>query len=112
MTKYQTLLKKAKKGFASLDVADQYKASALEWMEIWLTEEAFEDYVPQIQYLIESGKWEFLLDSFYQIIPFGTGGRRGLVGIGPNRINKWTIQASAHLQIEYPQIAAGDAYAA
>ena len=101
MTQHQTLLKKAKVGFQSLDVADKHKTSALEWLEIWLTEEAFEDYVPQIQYLIESGKWEFLLDSFYQIIPFGTGGRRGLVGIGPNRINKWTIQASAQGHSQY-----------
>jgi len=101
MPKRETLLKKAKAGFASLDVADKYKTSALEWLETWLTEEAFEDYVPQIQYLIESGKWEFLLDSFYQIIPFGTGGRRGLVGIGPNRINKWTIQASAQGHSQY-----------
>ncbi len=101
MTEHQTLLKKTKTGFESLDVADKYKTSALEWLEIWLTEEAFEDYVPQIQYLIKSGKWEFLLDSFYQIIPFGTGGRRGLVGIGPNRINKWTIQASAQGHSQY-----------
>jgi phosphoglucomutase len=97
----ETLLKKAKAGFKSLDVAEKYKTSALEWLEIWLTEEAFEDYVPQIQYLIESGNWEFLLDSFYQVIPFGTGGRRGLVGIGPNRINKWTIQASAQGHSQY-----------
>lgn len=101
MPNRETLLKKAKVGFESLDVADKHKTAALGWLEIWLTEEAFEDYVPQIQYLIESGKWEFLLDSFYQIIPFGTGGRRGLVGIGPNRINKWTIQASAQGHSQY-----------
>jgi len=101
MTQHQTLLKKAKAGFESLDVADKYKTSALEWLETWLTDHTFEDYVPQIQYLIESGKWEFLLDSFYQVIPFGTGGRRGLVGIGPNRINKWTIQASAQGHSQY-----------
>ena len=112
MTKIETLLKKARTGFESLDVAQKYKTSALEWLKIWLTEKAFKDYLPQIRYLIESGKWEFLLDSFYQVIPFGTGGRRGLVGIGPNRINKWTIQASAqghsqYLLKEYGDEAAG-----
>ncbi|MBI3758491.1 MAG: phospho-sugar mutase, partial [Deltaproteobacteria bacterium] len=35
-----------------------------------------------------------LLDRFYQIMPFGTGGRRGPVGIGPNRMNLWTLGAS------------------
>ena len=41
------------------------------------------------------------MDSFYQVIPFGTGGRRGLVGVGPNRINTWTIQASAQGHSQY-----------
>jgi phosphoglucomutase/phosphomannomutase len=101
MTKRESILKKVKSGFESLDVAEKYKTSALEWLETWLTDKAFKDYVPQIHYLIEAGKWEFLLDSFYQVIPFGTGGRRGLVGIGPNRINKWTIQASAQGHSQY-----------
>jgi phosphoglucomutase len=35
------------------------------------------------------------------VIPFGTGGRRGTVGIGPNRINPWTIQASAQGHCQY-----------
>ena len=86
---------KAKNGFNTLEVSEKYIKSALKWLGTWLTDQAFSDYVPQIQYLIENGRWSFLLDSFYQVIPFGTGGRRGLVGIGPNRINAWTIQASA-----------------
>ena len=86
---------KAKDGFNTLDVSEKYINSALKWLEVWLSDQTFSDYVPQIQYLIKNGNWNFLLDSFYQVIPFGTGGRRGLVGIGPNRINTWTIQASA-----------------
>jgi phosphoglucomutase/phosphomannomutase len=92
---------KAKDGFNTLDVSKKYINSALKWLEVWLTDEAFSDYVSQIQYLIDTGKWSFLLDSFYQVIPFGTGGRRGLVGIGPNRINAWTIQASAQGHSQY-----------
>lgn len=92
---------KAKDGFNTLDVSEKYIRSALKWLEVWLTEETFNDYVSQIQYLIDNGKWDFLLDSFYQVIPFGTGGRRGLVGIGPNRINTWTIQASAQGHSQY-----------
>ena len=30
-------------------------------------------------------------DSFYKNIEFGTGGMRGLLGVGPNRINKYTV---------------------
>jgi phosphoglucomutase len=96
-----TLIAKAKDGFGFLEVSQKYIDSALKWLKVWLTDEAFSDYVPQIHYLIENGKWDFLLDSFYQIIPFGTGGRRGPVGIGPNRINTWTIQASAQGHSQY-----------
>jgi phosphoglucomutase/phosphomannomutase len=95
------LLKEAKAGYCTLNVSEKYVDSALKWLEVWLTDRTFEDYVPQIRYLIKSGKWNFLLDSFYQVIPFGTGGRRGLVGIGPNRINPWTIQASAQGHSQY-----------
>jgi len=95
------LIAKAKDGFDTLDVSEMYISSALKWLDLWLTDEAFADYVAQIQYLIDEAKWNFLLDSFYQVIPFGTGGRRGLVGIGPNRINTWTIQASAQGHSQY-----------
>ena len=46
-------------------------------------------------------KWSVLLDRFYQILPFGTGGRRGAVGIGPNRMNLWTLGASVQGHCEY-----------
>ncbi|MCP4628584.1 MAG: phospho-sugar mutase [bacterium] len=101
MTDFDALLKNAGEGFGTLTVSKKYIESAIYWLKIWLTDEAFKDYVPQIRHLIETGKWEFLLDSFYQIIPFGTGGRRGLVGIGPNRINPWTIQSSAQGHSQY-----------
>jgi phosphoglucomutase len=95
------LIAKAKDGFNSLEVPEKYIDSALKWLKVWLTDSAFKEYVPQIKYLLEKGRWNFLLDSFYQVIPFGTGGRRGLVGIGPNRINTWTIQASAQGHSQY-----------
>jgi phosphoglucomutase len=101
MTDSAALLKKAAAGFGNLNVSAKYIDSALKWLELWMTDDPFKDYVPQIEYLIESEQWDFLLDSFYQVIPFGTGGRRGLVGIGPNRINPWTIQASAQGHSQY-----------
>ena len=101
MINSKALLDKTENGFKSLAVSKKYVNSALKWLETWLTDDSFKDYVPQIAYLIEAKKWEFLLDSFYQVIPFGTGGRRGLVGVGPNRINTWTIQASAQGHSQY-----------
>jgi len=96
-----TWIAKAKDGFNTLDVSEKYVDAALKWLEVWLRDQMFSDYVHQIHYLIENSRWNFLLDAFYQVIPFGTGGRRGLVGIGPNRINTWTIQASAQGHSQY-----------
>jgi len=101
MDSYQTLMENAKNGFETLDLPENFKIDALDRLRVWLTNDMFTAYVPQIDHLIGSGQWEFLLDSFYQVIPFGTGGRRGLVGIGPNRINPWTIQASAQGHSQY-----------
>jgi phosphoglucomutase/phosphomannomutase len=101
MTDVQALLDATAAGFQSLNVSDKYRQSALQWIERWLIEPAFKDYVPQIEALIGRSEWSFLLDAFYQVIPFGTGGRRGPVGIGPNRINAWTIQSSAQGHAQY-----------
>lgn len=95
------LLAQAKAGFESLSISEEYRQSALNHLETWLTDSAFAEYVPQIEYWIECEKWAPLLDAFYQVIPFGTGGRRGMVGLGPNRINPWTIQASAQGHSQY-----------
>ena len=95
------LLSAAETGFRDLQVSDDVVQSALHHLNRWLTDDTFADYSDQIRFLIASGKWELLLDSFYQVIPFGTGGRRGPVGIGPNRINPWTIQASAQGHSQY-----------
>ncbi|WP_213183264.1 phospho-sugar mutase [Desulfosarcina cetonica] len=109
MDPYQTLMEKAKKGFRALDVPDSLVADALKGLSTWLKDPLFAVYVPQIAHFVETAQWDFLLDAFYQVIPFGTGGRRGLVGIGPNRINPWTIQASAQGHSQYLVSAHGEA---
>ena len=40
---------------------------------------------------VETEQVELLFDAFCQILPFGTGGRRGRVGYGANRINPATV---------------------
>jgi phosphoglucomutase/phosphomannomutase len=81
-------------GFQTVDAAPSYRDEAVKNLARWLAEPEFAAYKPQIEWLIDEKKWASLLDMFYQIIPFGTGGRRGLVGIGPNRMNLWTLGAS------------------
>ncbi len=45
----------------------------------------------KIQDLIDTGQVEELTNAFYQDLAFGTGGLRGIMGIGSNRMNKYTV---------------------
>lgn len=67
----------------------------------WLTKPKYEEYKPELTELIEQEDWKTLDDNFWQVLPFGTGGRRGTVGIGSNRINRVTMGESAQGFAEY-----------
>lgn len=68
---------------------------ALSNLKRWLEGERFSRFWPEIRGRIEAGDFSSINDAFGAVIPFGTGGRRGLVGVGPNRINERTIGESA-----------------
>jgi phosphoglucomutase len=95
------LLEQAKDGFRGIQIDESTKEQALKYLRQWLMEAAFVAYRPQLEWLIRNQQWAGLLDRFYQILPFGTGGRRGSVGIGPNRMNPWTLGASVQGHCEY-----------
>lgn len=59
---------------------------ASEWMDPFFDEETRKT----VTTLIESNSSE-LEESFYKDLEFGTGGMRGIMGVGTNRINKYTI---------------------
>jgi len=56
----------------------------------WLTTFFDKDTQQNIKELIASNPKE-LEDSFYKSLEFGTGGMRGIMGVGTNRINKYTL---------------------
>ncbi len=95
------LLAQAAEGFKGIEADAALKEQALKYLGQWLTEPQFGRYRPQLEWLIQTKQWAGLLDRFYQILPFGTGGRRGPVGIGPNRMNLWTLGASVQGHCEY-----------
>src|SRR5215468_3228212 len=95
------LLEQARKGFQTVEADAALKEQALRFLSQWLTRPEFATYRPQLEWLIQTAQWPSLLDRFYQILPFGTGGRRGAVGIGPNRMNLWTLGASVQGHCEY-----------
>lgn len=61
----------------------------------WLREEQYADFREEILDLVRKKDFRELNDCFYTIIPFGTGGRRGPSGPGPNRMNVRTVGESA-----------------
>ena len=95
------LLAAARTGFDTVAADPAVRAKALVNLAQWLSGDDTKPYVPQIESLVRAGKWSLLLDSFYQIIPFGTGGRRGGVGVGPNRLNLWAVGASVQGHCDY-----------
>jgi phosphoglucomutase len=95
------LMDKVTEGFRGVPAPEPLKAQALTNLRLWLRDNEFAAYRPQLEWLIGAAQWPGLLDRFYQILPFGTGGRRGAVGIGPNRMNRWTLAASVQGHCEY-----------
>lgn len=47
-----------------------------------------------IQALLDANNETELTDSFYKDLEFGTGGLRGIIGVGSNRMNRYTVGAA------------------
>ena len=82
----------------------------LERANVWLNEPFDKDTREQVQYLIDNNPTE-LTESFYKSLEFGTGGLRGIMGVGTNRVNKYTIGLATqglanYLKKEFPAQAA------
>ena len=56
----------------------------------WLSDQYDDETRKQVQNLIDNDPNE-LTESFYRILEFGTGGLRGIMGVGTNRMNIYTV---------------------
>jgi len=56
----------------------------------WLNSNIDEATRKQIEYMLEHDEKE-LIESFYRVLEFGTGGLRGIMGVGTNRMNIYTV---------------------
>ncbi|WP_339627561.1 phospho-sugar mutase [uncultured Maribacter sp.] len=65
----------------------------LDTAKSWLTDFFDPTVKKEVEYLIANDKEE-LKDRFYKNMEFGTGGMRGIMGVGTNRINKYTLGKS------------------
>lgn len=81
--------------------------TTIEKAKSWLAETFDEEIRLKVQSLIDENSSE-LEDSFYKNLEFGTGGMRGIMGVGTNRLNKYTLgQATQglanYLHQQFPQ---------
>ncbi|OOQ56414.1 phospho-sugar mutase [Mucilaginibacter pedocola] len=79
----------------------------LQKAQSWLEGNYDADVKAQIQKMIDDKAYTELTDSFYRDLEFGTGGLRGIMGPGSNRINKYTIGSATqglanYLKKTYP----------
>src|SRR5210317_1718052 len=68
------------------ELLEQVKIKANSWLEGNYDDETKK----QVKYLIENDENE-LIESFYRELEFGTGGLRGIMGAGTNRMNIYTV---------------------
>lgn len=57
----------------------------------WLNGAYDEETKKEIRDLLDSKNEKELTDAFYRDLEFGTGGLRGIMGVGTNRMNKYTV---------------------
>ena len=65
----------------------QCEARAKEWLSPAFDEETRKE----VQAMLDDADKTALIDAFYQNLEFGTGGLRGIMGAGTNRMNKYIV---------------------
>lgn len=62
--------------------------------ELWLGSEYDQETQAEVRSMMESDDKTPLIEAFYKDLEFGTGGLRGIMGAGTNRMNKYTVGAA------------------
>ncbi|MEN8138004.1 MAG: phospho-sugar mutase [Bacteroidota bacterium] len=65
----------------------------LDRANLWLSDSYDANTREEVQDMIDN-KSELLIEAFYKDLEFGTGGMRGVMGAGTNRMNKYTLGAA------------------
>jgi phosphoglucomutase len=71
----------------------------------WLSGNYNEETKAEVKKLLENEDKTELIDSFYRDLEFGTGGLRGIMGAGSNRMNIYTVGAATQGLSNYLKIA-------
>lgn len=74
----------------------------------WLTPEYDEETRAAVQAMLDNEDKTDLIESFYKDLEFGTGGLRGIMGAGSNRMNIYTVGAATQGLSNYLKVAFSD----
>ena len=73
---------------------EQLLKSVKEKAMLWLSDQYDEATRAEVKEMLESEDHTQLIESFYKDLEFGTGGLRGIMGAGTNRMNIYTVGAA------------------
>ena len=74
-----------------IDLIKSCEAKAQEW----LTSPVYDEQTKaEVKALLDAEDKTALVDAFYQSLEFGTGGLRGIMGVGTNRMNRYIVGAA------------------
>lgn len=76
--------------------------------EVWLSEQYDETTRAQVKEMLEAEDKTPLIEAFYRDLEFGTGGLRGIMGPGTNRMNIYTVGAATQGLANYLKEAFAD----
>ena len=74
----------------------------------WLGDGYDEATKAEVKRMLDAEDKTELIDSFYRDLEFGTGGLRGIMGAGSNRMNKYTVGAATQGLANYLKVAFKD----
>ena len=73
---------------------DTFLAQVRSKAEGWLASGYDEQTRAEVQRLLDAEDTTDLVEAFYKDLEFGTGGLRGIMGVGSNRMNRYTVGAA------------------
>ena len=87
---------------------DKLLAQVTEKADKWLGAEYDEETRAAVKAMLENDDRTELIESFYKDLEFGTGGLRGIMGAGSNRMNIYTVGAATQGLSNYLKVAFAD----
>lgn len=73
---------------------DELLKSVIEKAKVWLGAGYDEETRNEVRQMLDAEDKTDLIESFYRDLEFGTGGLRGIMGAGCNRMNKYTVASA------------------